>query len=200
MVNMEMTEITAASRQESPIRPVEQEHQDHHGEKQDNSSHDIRKIMGQQGLRVGRGRVKTAPDQPRGVGVKIAEGRLHHMGDALLSDVGCCAEGRQMGAHQACKIQGDPCKSKGKSHPAVPGDAPGKGPVRGGGDQIPGRKPDTDVRRHGEQHGYCRKKTGRERSGLCGFLRNPAGQPHRFYAALDCSWFSLLKDKNYWLE
>ena len=87
-----------------PHPPVEQEHQDHHCKKQDDSAHDVRQVMGEQSLRVGRGRVKTAPDQPGRIGVKIAEGRLHHMGNALFSDVGGCAECRQMGAHQACKI------------------------------------------------------------------------------------------------
>ena len=84
--------------------PVEDEHQHQHGYKQDDSAHDVRQIVGQQGLGIGRRRVQPAADQAGGVGVEPAQRGVHYMCYTPLSDVGRCAEGRQMGTHESSKV------------------------------------------------------------------------------------------------
>ena len=113
--------------------------------------------MGQQGLGVGRRRVQPSPDEAGGVGVEPAQRGVHHMGHALLADVGRRAESRQVSTHQAQEVQSDARNRKGEGQPAVSGDLPGRRPVRRRGDQIPGRQPDADVGRHAQHHGHCRQ-------------------------------------------
>ena len=113
--------------------------------------------MGQQRLRIGGGRIQPAADQTGGVGVKVAQRRLHHMGHALLADVGRCAEGGQMGTHQTQKVDEDAAHREGKGGPAVARHTPGLSPVRRHGNQIPCRQPDAEVRDHAAHHGHRRQ-------------------------------------------
>ena len=137
--------------------PVKDEHQHQHGHKQGDGAYDVRQIVGKQGLGIGRRRIQPSPDETRGVGVEEAQRGFHHMGDALLADVGRCAEGRQMSTHQSCKVQDDAGHRKGKRQPAVLCDVLRPGPVRRYGDQIPGHQPDADVGCHAQQHGHRRQ-------------------------------------------
>ena len=143
--------------------PVKDKHQGQHGHKQGNGAHDVCQVMGQQRLGIRRSGIQPSPDETGGVGVEPAQRGLHHMGHAPLADVGRRAKRRQMGTHQAGKIQRDPAHLGRKRHPAVPGDALGRRPVRGNLDQIPGRQPDTDVGRHAQQHG--RRRQGQPQKG-----------------------------------
>ena len=137
--------------------PVKHKHERHHGQKQHRRSHNVRQIMGQQRLRISRRRVQTAADQAGGVGVKEPQRRLHHVGHSLFANVGGGAEGGQMGAHQAKKIQDNAGHRETKGHPAISCDPLSPRPLRGHGDQIPGRQPDTDVGRHAQHHGHRRQ-------------------------------------------
>ncbi len=67
-------EITAASRQAAPHAPVKDEHHHQHGDKQGDGTHDVRQVVGQQGLRVGRRRVQPPADEAGGVGVEKPSG------------------------------------------------------------------------------------------------------------------------------
>ena len=80
------------------------------------------------------------------------------MGYPSLADVGCRAEGRQMGTHQGGKIDHNAAQRKSKRQPAVLGDILRLRPVGRHGNQIPGHQPDTDVGGHAQQHGYCRQE------------------------------------------
>ena len=140
-----------------PHPPVKDEHHHQHGDEQGDGAHDVRQVVGQQGLRVGRRRVQPPADEAGGVGVEKTQRGLHHMGHALLADVGRRAEGRQMGTHQSREVQDDAGHRKGERQPAVLGDALRRRPVRRHRDQIPGRQPDADVGRHAQQHGHRRQ-------------------------------------------
>ena len=118
--------------------------------------------MGKQGLGIGRRRIQPSPDEAGGIGVEEAQGGFHYMGNALLTNVGRCAEGRQMGTHQSCKVQDDTSHRKGKSQPAVLSDVLRLGPVRRHSDQISGHQPDTNVGCHAQQHGYRRQSQPQE--------------------------------------
>ena len=140
-----------------PHPPVKDEHHHQHGDEQRDGTHDVRQVVGQQGLRVSRRRVQPPADEAGGVGVEKTQRGLHHMGHALLADVGRRAEGRQMGTHQSREVQDDASHRKGERQPAVLGDALRLRPVRRHRDQIPGRQPDADVGRHAQQHGHRRQ-------------------------------------------
>ena len=137
--------------------PVKDEHQHQHGNKQGDGTHDVCQIVGQQGLGVGRRRVQPSPDEAGGVGVEPAQRGVHHMGHALLADVGRRAESRQVSTHQPPEVQHDAPEGSPEGQPPVPGDALGLRPVWSNFDQIPGRQPDADVRRHAQHHGHCRQ-------------------------------------------
>ena len=137
--------------------PVKHKHQHQHGDKQCDCAHDVRQIMGQQRLRIGGGRIQPAADQTGGVGVKVAQRRLHHMGHALLADVGRCAECGQMGTHQAQKVDEDTAHRKSEGDPTVVRHAPGLRPVRRHSDQISCRQPNAEVRDHAAHHGHRRQ-------------------------------------------
>lgn len=134
--------------------PVKDEHQRQHGDEKDDCAHNIREVVGKQRFSVGGRRVKPAADQAGGVGVEEAERGPHHVGDALLADVGRRAERRKMGAHQAREIDHNAAYRKGERQPPVLGDVLRLRPRRRDGDQVPGREPDADVRRHAQQHGH----------------------------------------------
>jgi len=137
--------------------PVKDEHHHQHGDEQRDGAHDVRQVVGQQGLRVGRRRVQPPADEAGGVGIEEAQRGLHHMGHTLLADVGGRAEGSQMGTHQSRKIQDDAGHRKGERQPAVLGDALRLRPVRRHRDQVPGCQPDADVGCHAQQHGHRRQ-------------------------------------------
>ena len=118
--------------------------------------------MGQQGFGFGGRAVQTVAQEPGGIAVKEAQGRFHQMCHALLADVGRRAEGGQMRAHQGAEIDEDTGQGKAEGHPAVPGDARRLRPVGGYGDQIPGHKPDADVRKHPQHHGHGRQAQPQE--------------------------------------
>ena len=143
--------------------PVKDEHQHQHGNKQGDGTHDVCQIVGQQGLGVGRRRVQPSPDEAGGVGVEPAQRGVHHMGHALLADVGRRAESRQVSTHQPPEVQHDAPEGSPEGQPPVPGDALGLRPVWSNFDQIPGRQPDTDVGRHAQQHG--RRRQGQPQKG-----------------------------------
>ena len=140
-----------------PHPPVKDEHHHQHGKEQGDGTHDVRQVVGQQALGIGRRRVQPPADEAGGVGVEKAQRGLHHMGHALLADVGRRAEGRQMGAHQSREVQDDTGHCKGKRQPAILGDALRRRPVRRHRDQVPGRQPDADIGRHAQQHGHRRQ-------------------------------------------
>ena len=120
--------------------------------------------------------------RPEALASKKAQRGLHHMGHALLADVGRRAEGRQMGTHQAREVQDDASHRKGERQPAVLGDALRRRPVRRHRDQIPGRQPDANV---GPCSAAWTPPTGPApgRSALCGCPRSPAGRPHRSFSS-----------------
>ena len=134
--------------------PVKHKHQHQHSKKQSNRTHDVRQIVGKQRFRISGRCIQPAADQTGGVGVKVAQRCLHHMGHALFADVGRCAERRQMGAHQTQEIDQDAAHCESEGDPAIARHALGLRPVRCHGDQIPGRQPDTEVRNHTAHHGY----------------------------------------------
>ena len=140
-----------------PHPPVKDEHHHQHGGEQRDGAHDVRQVVGQQGLRVGRRRVQPPADEAGGVGVEKAQRGLHHMGHTLLADIGRRAEGSQMGTHQSRKIQDDAGHRKGERQPTVLGDALRLRPVRRHRDQVPGCQPDADVGCHAQQHGHRRQ-------------------------------------------
>ena len=142
--------------------PVKHEHQHQHGEKQCNRAYNVRQIVGQQRFRVGGRRIQLATDQTGGIGVKITQRCLHHMGHALLADVGCRAERSQVGTHQAKEVDEDTAYRKSEGDPTVVRHAPGLRPVRRHSDQISCRQPNAEVRDHAAHHGHRRQSQPQE--------------------------------------
>ena len=116
--------------------PVKDEHQRQHGDEKGRLCHNIREVVGKQRSVS----AAAASSRPRiragGVGVEEAERGPHHVGDALLADVGRRAERRKMGAHQAREIDHNAAYRKGERQPPVLGDVLRLRPRRRDGDQV----------------------------------------------------------------
>ena len=146
--------------------PVKHEHQHQHGDEEHNGAHDVRQVVRQQRLGIGRRRVQPPADEAGGVRVEIPQRRFHHVRHAPLADVGRRTERRQMRAHQPREIDGDTAHGKGKGQPAIAADALRRHPVRRHGDEVARRQPDTDVRREAHQHGHRRQAKSQKGQAL----------------------------------
>ena len=141
---------------ESPVKDEEQhQHADDHG----NAACGVRELMGEKPLGLGGAAVHDAAKRAARVRVEVAETRVHEVVRGAFTHVGCTAEGREVRAHEAGEVDEDTRGSKAERPPAVCGDASGRAPVGGHGDEVARYEPDADVRAKAHEH-----RDGRERA------------------------------------
>ena len=139
--------------------PVKDEEQHQHAQDHGNAAGGVRELMGEKPLGLGGAAVHDAAKRAARVRVEVAEARVHEVVRGALAYVGRAAEGREVRAHEAGEVDEDARGRKAERPPAVCGDASGRAPVGGHGDEVARHEPDADVRAKAHEH-----RDGRERA------------------------------------